>query len=246
MIKGLQKTTLIDFPGKIACTIFLGGCNMRCGYCYNSDLVLRQNEMPTISKEEFLDFLEKRKKFLEGVCITGGEPTMHKELPELCSDIKKAGFAVKLDTNGTNPEMLGLLIEKKLLDYIAMDVKASLESYDKVCRIPINMENIKRSIELIKKSGIDYEFMTTLVPDVINVEEMKKIGHLITGARKYFLQQFRASPSTMDKKYNTMEALGVEQIRELSKTVAPFVNTVGIRNADISENLKTPQDAVSG
>ena len=237
MIKGLQKTTLIDFPGKIACTIFLGGCNMRCGYCYNSDLVLRQNEIPSISNEEFLDFLEKRKKFLEGVCITGGEPTMHKDLPELCKSIKKLGFAVKLDTNGTNPEMLELLIEKKLLDYIAMDVKASLESYVKVCNVDINIENVKQSIGIIKNSGIDYEFRTTLVPDIMNVEEMKKIGHLIAGARKYFLQQFRASPSTMDARYNNMESLGNEKIIELRRTIAPFVNTVGIRNADISETL---------
>jgi len=237
MIKGLQKTTLIDFPGKIACTIFIGGCNMRCGYCYNSDLVLRQEALPTISKEEFLDFLDKRKKFLEGVCITGGEPTMHKDLPELCKSIKKLGFAVKLDTNGTNPEMLELLIKSKLLDYIAMDVKASLESYGKVCNTAINIENVKRSIEIIKNSGIDYEFRTTLVPDIINVEEMKKIGHLIAGARKYFLQQFRASPSTMDAKYNNMESLGNEKIIELRKAVVPFVNTVGIRNADVSETL---------
>src|SRR3989344_135477 len=236
MIKGIQKTTLIDFPGKIACTIFLGGCNMKCGYCYNSDLVLRQNSLPTISKVELLEFLGKRKKFLEGVCITGGEPTMYRELPELCADIKKSGFAVKLDTNGTNPEMLELLIKRKLLEYIAMDVKASLESYDKVCRTPINTENIKRSIEIIKKSGVDYEFRTTLVPDIINTEEMKKIGHLIAGARHYYLQQFRASASTLDAKYNKMESLGAEQIKELSRTIAPFVNTVGVRNADVNEN----------
>src|SRR3989344_3195591 len=236
MIKGIQKTTLIDFPGKIACTIFMGGCNMRCGYCYNSDLVMKQDAVPTISNTEFLAFLEKRKKFLEGVCITGGEPTMQKDLPDLCAAIRKTGLAVKLDTNGTNPEMLQLLIEKKLLDYIAMDVKASLESYDRVCRTPINTENVKRSIEIIKKSGVDYEFRTTLVPDVINIDEMKKIGHLIAGARQYYLQQFRASASTMDEKYNNMEPLDAEKIRELSRTIAPFVNTVGVRNADVNGN----------
>ena len=237
MIRGIQKTTLIDFPGKISCTVFLGGCNMRCGYCYNSALVLNHNSMPAIGKSEFLEFLEKRKKFLDGVCITGGEPTMHKDLPELCSAIKKLGFDVKLDTNGTNPAALERLIADKLVDYIAMDVKSSLESYARVCGVAMDMENIKRSIEIIKKSGIEYEFRTTLVPDVINVAEMKKIGLLIAGARRYFLQQFRPAESTIDKKYNQMEPLDSVQITELCRAIEPYVNTVGVRNFDMDGNL---------
>ena len=230
IIKGIQKTTLVDYPETVACTIFLGGCNFKCGYCHNSDLVFRPNEVEGIPTGDFLSFLETRKRLLDGVCITGGEPTLHRELVHLCERIKLLGFRVKLDTNGSNPEMLRLLIESRLVDYIAMDVKSGLESYGRVIGVETNLENIKKSIELIRSSGISHEFRTTIVPDIINEAEIGKIGELVKGENKYFLQQFRPSKNTVDRKYNVMEPLPGEKLSEFGKIMEGYVQEVGIRN----------------
>ena len=230
MIKGIQKISLIDFPGKISCTIFLGGCSFRCGYCYNSDLVLNPASLPEYLEKDFFGFLDKRKGQLDGVCITGGEPTLYKDLPELCRKIREKGYLVKLDSNGTSPEMLEKLINEKLIDYIAMDIKSSFDSYEKVVGVKVNKEKLKKSIELIMNSGLEYEFRTTIIPDVINENEMKKIGGMVKGAKKYFLQQFNANEKTIDKKYSSMASLTKEHIEKLKEIVKPFVKEVGIRN----------------
>ncbi|MBL7055513.1 anaerobic ribonucleoside-triphosphate reductase activating protein [Candidatus Woesearchaeota archaeon] len=219
MIKGLQKVTLIDYPGKIACTIFISGCNFRCGYCYNSDLVFNSKNIPNIPEKEIIEFLKSRINLLEGVCITGGEPTLYKNLVPLLKKIKKLGYCVKLDTNGSNPEAIQDLLNKKLLDYIAMDVKSSLDSYPKITNSKINKVKLRKSIELIKNSGIDYEFRTTVVPDIINKNEVASICSEIRGAKKYFLQQFMANEKTIDKKYNSMRPLKKESL-ELFREIA--------------------------
>ncbi|MDO8481196.1 MAG: anaerobic ribonucleoside-triphosphate reductase activating protein [Nanoarchaeota archaeon] len=230
-IKGLQKTTLVDYPHTIACTVFLGGCNFRCGYCYNLDLVLNSRKLPSIPEEDFFSFLDSRKGLLEGVCITGGEPTLWEDLPSFCAKIKDKGFKVKLDTNGTHPEMLRLLIDKKLVDYVAMDVKAPLEEYQRVIGVAIATEHIAESIRILLEGNVDYEFRTTMVPDTIGVAEILKIGALIKGAKRYFLQQFRPMETTIDPKYRTMEPLPPSALLDMQTLARQYVSEVGIRNA---------------
>lgn len=229
MISGLQKTTLIDFPDTIACTVFLGGCNFRCGYCYNSDLVFSLPG-PTITETSFFEFLEKRKKYLDGVCITGGEPTIHKNLPDFCSKIKKMGYRVKLDTNGSNPKMLGYLIKNKLVDYIAMDIKDSLDDYYEVSQTKVKTENLLESIELIKNSGVDYEFRTTVIPDIIDEKKIEKIGKTIAGAKRFFLQQFMPSEKTISQKYHSMEPLSEKKLESFKQILLKYVKNVEIRS----------------
>lgn len=188
IIAGLQKTTFIDFPEKIACIVFTQGCNFRCGYCHNPELF--ENKEPTLSVSAFFEFLNKRKEKLDGVVITGGEPTLQKDLKEFIKQIKDLGFAVKLDTNGTNPEILKELISENLLDYIAMDIKAPLEKYKNIVNVDFDTKKIKNSIDFIMSCGIDYEFRTTVLKSQLSLEDFEEIGNLIKRAKKYYLQEF--------------------------------------------------------
>lgn len=191
LIKGVHKTTLIDYPGKIASIIFLAGCNFRCPYCQNPSLVKDHEELPTMPEKDALEFLRGRKKWLDGVCISGGEPTLNKELPEFLRKIKNMKLLIKLDTNGTNPQMLKELLDEKLLDYIAMDIKAPPERYEEVVKAKVDLEKIKKSVEIIRNSGVDYAFRTTVVPGLLNSEDIKKICSWLRGSKRYYLQQFR-------------------------------------------------------
>lgn len=229
MIKGIQKTTLIDYPNKIACTLFLGGCNFRCGFCYNADLVINPAKMPDFDEKEILDLLKERKKFLDGVCVTGGEPTIHPKLGVFLRKLKEMGYDVKLDTNGTKPEVLRELISEKLVDYIAMDVKAGLINYDKAVQTIVDREKIKESIELIMKSGIDYEFRTTVVPGLIDEEEIERIGELVSGAKRFFLQQFRLNDRTISAKYSKMKSLDARRIEKFKEMMEKYADEVEIR-----------------
>ena len=204
-IGGLQKMTLIDYPGKVACTVFTVGCNFRCPFCYNSELVFPEKNTPTTSEEEFFNFLNKRKGLLDGVCVTGGEPTIHQDLLEFIQKIKDLKFLVKLDTNGTNPETLKQLLNKNLLDYIAMDIKSSVNGYKKAVGTEVDMENIKKSIKLIMNSGIEYEFRTTVVPGIHSKEDILEIAKEIKGAKKYYLQQFRPDAKMIDQKLRKVD-----------------------------------------
>src|SRR3989339_1974110 len=189
--KGIQKTTLIDYRNEIACTLFLDKCNFRCSYCYNPDLVLERNLGVSITGKEILQFLEDRKFFLSGVCITGGEPLMHApDLLEFLRDVKKIGYKIKLDTNGSFPEHLEAIINDGLVDYIAMDIKASLDKYKEVANVPVNIDKIIKSIKLIKESGILYEFRTTVFSG-LNSNDFEEIGKLLSGSSKYYLQQIK-------------------------------------------------------
>ncbi|MCK9446062.1 anaerobic ribonucleoside-triphosphate reductase activating protein [bacterium] len=208
IIGGLQKVTLVDYPGKLACTVFLSGCNFRCPFCYSKELVLEEEiqKHSKISEDYFFDFLNEKKGMLEGCVICGGEPTVNGEvLVDFIKKIKKEAFLVKLDTNGSNPEMIKRLIDEKLIDYIAMDIKAPLikEKYEQACGISFDISKIKESISIIKNSGIDYEFRTTVVFGIHNEEDIINIANEIAPADKYFVQRFRGEKGTINKKFES-------------------------------------------
>ena len=190
IIDGFQKLTLLDFPGAMACILFTKGCNLKCPFCHNGPLVLNKDKMGLISEEEIFEYLKKRKKILDGVVISGGEPLLQKDIKRFIIDIKKLGYKIKLDTNGTSPKLLKELIDESLIDYVAMDIKNVFEKYPKItgCK-NVNVDNIKRSIEVLKEEKVDYEFRTTIVKEFHEVNDIKKILTYI-GSSKYFIQNF--------------------------------------------------------
>ncbi len=194
---GIQKTSLIDFPQKVAAIVFTQGCNFRCGYCHNPEL-LEFSEKTDFDANCFFNFLKTRIGKLDGVVITGGEPTLQSDLYDFIKEIKALGFAVKLDTNGTNPVVTEKLLKENLLDYIAMDIKAPLEKYREITDVNVDTKKIKQSIKLIMNSFIDYEFRTTVLKSQLSFEDFNNIGEMIKGSKKYYLQKFQAS-----KIYNT-------------------------------------------
>jgi len=229
-IGGLQKLTLIDYPGRLAATVFLCGCNFRCPWCYSSELVLPEKikNQPKISEKEFFDFLKERKTLLEGLVLCGGEPTYHKELPDLIKKIKKLGFLVKLDTNGSNPKMIKKLIDNKLIDYVAMDVKLPKEKYPKIYGKRVKIKNIEESIKILKEGKIDGEFRTTIVPKILQKEDILKIARWISPAKKYFLQNFRPE-KTVDPKFEKIKPYPQEYLLEIQKAISPFFEICQVR-----------------
>lgn len=194
LIGGFQKLTLIDYPGKVATVVFTIGCNFRCSFCHNPDLIKPTPEMIAIGKENekiFFDFLKKRRGLLDGVCVTGGEPTLQPDLIPFLERVKSMGFLVKLDTNGLKPEVLREVLRRKIADHIAMDVKHAPEKYASAMGVEIDMEKIQESVEIIKKSGLPYEFRTTVVPGIHTEEDFDAIGKWIRGTKNYYLQPFR-------------------------------------------------------
>lgn len=229
-IHGFQKTTLLDYPGHLAATIFLGGCNMRCPFCHNASLVLGTQKQNTISKEEVLSLLSKRKQILEGVCITGGEPTLAGDLPEMIEEIKALGLNVKLDTNGSNPAMVSDLMSRGLIDYIAMDIKNSPDKYARTSGIShLSMASIKESVNLIKNGGIPYEFRTTVVREFHEAEDFLMIGQWIHGAAAYFLQSFLDSGDILSQGLHAYDKKELEAFKEI---VRPYVKEAAIRGVD--------------
>jgi pyruvate formate lyase activating enzyme len=226
IIKGLEKQTLLDYPGKLACIVFTFGCNFRCGYCHNPELVV-DDMRPEITQDSILRFLEERKDFLEGVVITGGEPTLHSDLPVFISKIKKLGFAVKLDTNGSNPKMLMELIDKKLLDYVAMDVKAPLDSYESVANVKVNVKDIEESVRLVR-SFPNYEFRLTAVPGLFDEEQAKKIGEWLKGSKKFCLQQFKGT-KTLDKSFVNKKPFSKEEMNKFCSVLKPYFSKCEVR-----------------
>lgn len=198
-IKGLQKTTLLDFPGRVACTVFFGGCNFRCPFCHNAQLVLRSGEAQTVSTDELLSFLRRRSGILDGVCLTGGEPLLTTGLDELIRAVRSLGFAVKLDTNGSFPERLEALLKAELLDYVAMDVKASRERYPAAVGIPnFDPSPIERSVELLKNGSIPFEFRTTAVKPLHDADDFRRIAEWLAGDEPYFIQGYADSGDLID------------------------------------------------
>jgi pyruvate formate lyase activating enzyme len=229
-IGGLQKVTLIDYPGRIAATIFLIGCNFRCPFCYSRELVLPEEikKQPRIPEKDFFDFLKERKGLLEGVVICGGEPTINPELPAFCKKIKKLGYLIKLDTNGSDPEMLKKLIDEKLIDYVAMDIKAPKEKYNETAGVKVDIKKIQKSIDILKNSKIDYEFRTTVVPALHTKEDILKIARWIGSAKKYYFQNFRPE-KTIDPKFEKIKPYPQEYLVEIQKAIAPFFEVCQIR-----------------
>jgi len=230
IIGGLQKLTLIDFPGRIAATVFLTGCNFRCPWCYSSELVLPEKikNQAKISEQEFFNFLKERKGLLEGIVLCGGEPTIYPVLPQFIEKIKKLGYLVKLDTNGSAPKMLKDLINKKLIDYVALDVKAPKEKYSKVAGKKINLKNIEKSIEILKSSNIDFEFRTTIIPTLLKKEDILKIIRWILPAKKYFLQNFRPE-KTVDPKFEKIKPYSQDYLLEIQRAISPFFEICQVR-----------------
>ncbi|MBU4274501.1 anaerobic ribonucleoside-triphosphate reductase activating protein [Patescibacteria group bacterium] len=230
-IGGLQKTTLIDYPGKIAATVFLSGCNFFCPWCYSSELVLpdKIKKQPKISEKEFFDFLKERRSLLDGVVVCGGEPTMQKDLPEFIKKIKKLGFLVKLDTNGSNPEMLKDLIDKKLIDYVAMDIKCSPEKHSEIFGTKVKLSDIEKSAKILKERKVDFEFRTTAVPGINAKDDFIKIAKWIGGPNiKYYLQNFRPE-KTIDPKFEKIRPYPDEWLLDVKKQISPFFKTCKIR-----------------
>ncbi len=239
IIAGLQKTTLIDYPGKIACIVFLAGCNFRCPWCYSAELVLPGKiiKQPRISEKEIFDFLKTRKGLLEGVVLCGGEPTINKDLPKFIKKIKNMGFAVKLDTNGSNPKMLQELIDAKLIDYVAMDIKTSQKSkvksqkfnYEDLFIDGVGMKDIERSVEILKKGLIDWEFRTTVVPSVHTKEDFLQIANWIGGPSvKYYLQNFVAQ-KTIDPDFEKIKSYNKDWLEEVAKEISPYFKECKVR-----------------
>ena len=223
-IGGVQKTSLLDFPDKISTIVFTQGCNFRCGYCHNPELIVLKE--PAWTVPAFLEFLNTRRGKLDGVVITGGEPCLQPDLEDFIKEIKKLGFLVKLDSNGTFPEKIkGLL---PFLDYIAMDIKAPLEKYPLVTNSKISPEKIRESIDIIMTSGIGYEFRTTVVKSQLTYEDFKSIGGLINGAEKYYLQKFVPS-KTLDPKMMTETTYTDAEIKEITGILKPYVKYVSVR-----------------
>lgn len=190
-IQGLQKLTLLDYPGKTACTIFLGGCNFRCPYCHNADLVLRPDQGEQISEDTLFAFLKKRQGLLDGVCITGGEPLLRRDLAPFLSSIRSLGFSIKLDTNGSFPSRLKELVHLGLVDYVAMDIKNSPENYKHTIGCPeVNLRFVEESVRFLLSDAVDYEFRTTMVKEFHQESDFLSIGEWIRGAKGYFLQGF--------------------------------------------------------
>jgi len=234
-IGGLQKLTLIDYPGCLACTVFLTGCNFRCPFCYSAELVLPEKiaVQPEIPRKDFFDFLKQRKGQLDGVVICGGEPTINPELVDFCSQIKKLGYKIKLDTNGSNPAVIENLLKKKLLNYIAMDIKAPREKYPRL--IGFNgvssaylLNNIQKSVDLLKKEVVDYEFRTTFVPGLHTKDDVLAIMQWLKPAKRFYLQNFRPE-KTLDPNLSTLRPFQADELAGYLDSIAPFFETVQIR-----------------
>ncbi len=231
-IGGLQKTTLIDYPGNVACTVFLVGCNFRCPWCYSPEIVLPDliTRQPKISQKELFDFLNSRKGLLDGVVICGGEPTIQPELFDFLAKIKSLGFKIKLDTNGSNPEAIREVLDKNLVQYIAMDIKSVLDSkrYQEATGSGINIDSIIESINLIKGSNIDYEFRTTVVPAFHSVEDIIKIAQSIAPAKKYFIQSFRAEKN-IDSRLTSVKPYSEEVMQQIKEKIHHLFEVCSVR-----------------
>jgi len=227
-IGGLQRVSLIDYPGLISAVVFLQGCNFKCSYCHNPELVDPSLFQPCLRENDIFDFLETRKGKLDAVSITGGEPTLQDKLPAFIKQIRKMGFAVKMDTNGSQPKVIKNLLADKLLDFIAMDIKAPLEKYKEIVKTPVKVDSIKESIDLILKAKIPHEFRTTIVESQLGENDILQIGKLIAGADHYVLQNF-VSKKTLDKKFLKEKPFSDEKLQKIKSRLEQQIPSVTIR-----------------
>ena len=228
-ICGYQKTTLLDYPEHVAATIFTGGCNFRCPFCHNADLLLKPIGSSPVTEEEILVFLQKRKNVLSGVCITGGEPTLQPDLKDFIIKVRSLGYKIKLDTNGYEPDVLLSLLEDNLLDYIAMDIKAGLSNYANVSGIPNpDTSKIKESISIIENSGINYEFRTTVVKELHSSQDFLEITDMLSSTSPYFIQSFKNSVNILTPGLSSCDTETLNQFLAIVKNKLPFSSLRGI------------------
>jgi pyruvate formate lyase activating enzyme len=239
-IKGMEKASLVDYPGKVCAVVFLANCNFRCPYCQNPDLINQPDRLPSVDEQELFGLLKARGKWLDAVCITGGEPTMHAGLPGFAKRIKgltqakpasghsDAGFLVKLDTNGSNPQMLKQLLDENLLDYVAMDIKGPLDRYAEAAGVPVDLRKIEESIGLIKNSDIDYEFRATVLPRLVSEQDLLKVGKWLAGSKRFAIQQFRPL-NTLNPAYKDEKQYSPEELERFKKLLLPYFQEVEIR-----------------
>ena len=235
MITGLQKMTLLDYPGKVACTVFLQGCNFRCPFCHNSDLLGKEGPQ-MIARETLMAFLKKRVGLLDGVCVTGGEPTLQPDLEGLLAEIKALGFLVKLDTNGSRPQVLEMLVEKGLVDYVAMDIKNSPERYGETAGVPnMTLDRLEQSMQFLLTGSVAYEFRTTVADELHDEQGMEQIGKWLNRlapdrkAKNFFLQPYVDRESVLVSGLHTPAK---EKLHKMAASLAPFVQQVSIRALD--------------
>ena len=222
IIDGFEELTLLDYPGHLACMIFTRGCNFRCPYCQNSSLIRYKKEPGNYSEENIIDYLKKRKGKLEGIVISGGEPTIQKGLKDFIIKVKELGYKVKLDTNGSNPKILKELIDNNLIDYVAMDIKNDLDSYEKITNSKMNTKAIKESIDILSNSKIDHEFRTTIMKGCHKITNLKKILELVK-KNKYYIQNFKMSDDVIDK---TLNSFTTEELKMLKEELIDHNNVI--------------------
>lgn len=224
LIGGFQKMTMLDFPGRVACTIFTYGCNLRCPFCHNATLVI--DEASLFSEEEIFTYINKRKGILDGVCVTGGEPLLQPDIIPFLKKLRETGLQIKIDTNGTYPDKLKEIIDLGLCDYVAMDIKNSYDSYEKTVGIKINISDIEKSIKILLENKVDYEFRTTVVRELHEMEDFIKIGQMIKGAKRYFLQCFKDNENLIGE---NLSAHTVPSLKAFLEAVSPYVSEVSLR-----------------
>lgn len=228
-ICGLNKTTLLDYPGKVAATIFLGSCNFRCPFCHNSSLVLHASREPEIPREEVLSFLEKRRGILDGVCITGGEPTLSPELDGFLQEIRSLDYAIKLDTNGSRPDTVKELVRRGLVDKIAMDIKACPENYGTLAGLLFpDLDSIRQSADFLMEGHVDYEFRTTVVKELHTEKDFREIGQWLKGAKAYYLQAYKDSGEVLQPGFSSYSLDELERFRSILLETIPLVEIRGI------------------
>ncbi len=227
-ISGIQKLTLLDYPGTVACTLFTAGCNFRCPFCHNAGLVLPEKfEDASISEDEVMSFLKKRVGMLDGVAITGGEPLLHTDMPDLLGKIKSLGYKIKLDTNGSNPKLLKDIVNAGLVDRVAMDIKNAPDEYAKTAGCAVDMAKIAESKDFLLSGSCDYEFRTTVVKGIHTKESLVAAAKWISGAKEYYLQQFKDSGNLIEP--GVFEPFDESEMHELADAVRPFVPAVEVR-----------------
>lgn len=245
-IHGFSKTTLLDYPEHIAASVFTGGCNFRCPFCHNGELVLDPGCQPLISEEEVFSYLKKRQGILQGVCVTGGEPTLQKDLKEFLQKIREFGYSIKLDTNGYMPGVLWDLLQERLIDYVAMDIKASRENYAAAAGLRhMDISRIEESIGILKSSGIPYEFRTTVVKEIHTVNEFENIGKWIAGCPAYYIQSYEENENCLYRMIQTAEcddagqngtnpfgAFSREELEQMAELAGKYVGKVTLRGVE--------------
>lgn len=215
-ISGFEKFSMVDYPGKIACTVFTEGCNLRCPFCHNSGLVLSERFLGDDLTPDVLRYLKKRRGLVDAVCVSGGEPTLNRDLPEFIKKVQDMGYLVKLDTNGLNPSMLRALYKEKLIDYVAMDIKGSSERYPEITGTgDIDHSKIAESVRLIMSGGVDYEFRTTLIRDFHSAEDFSKLGALLKGAKNYYLQKYNDDDNCIARGFTPVDKAEAESFAEI-------------------------------